>query len=63
MSVWSVPSPHELALAEAESLAQGGTRRFADFPWRTLNSWSRARRVVAKAEHPPKGPNPRSVVT
>jgi hypothetical protein len=53
---------HELALAEAESLAQGSpVRRFADFPWRTLASWSRARRVVAKAEHLPKGPNPRFV--
>ena len=54
----------ELAAAEAESLAQGGpARRFADFPWRTLDSWSRARRVVAKAEHLPKGANPRFVVT
>jgi hypothetical protein len=54
----------ELALAEAESLAQGApVRRFADFPWRTLDSWSRARRVVAKAEHLPKGSNPRFVVT
>ena len=54
----------ELALAEAESLDCGGpVRRFADFPWRTLDSWSRARRVVAKAEHLPKGSNPRFVVT
>jgi Transposase DDE domain group 1 len=54
----------ELAAAEAESLAQGGpVRRFADFAWRTLDSWSRARRVVAKAEHLPKGANPRFVVT
>jgi hypothetical protein len=54
----------ELAVAEAESLAQGGpVRRFADFPWRTLDSWSRARRVVAKAEHLAKGPNPRFIVT
>jgi hypothetical protein len=54
----------ELAKAEAESLAQGGpARRFADFPWRTLDSWSRARRVVAKAEHLPQGSNPRFVVT
>jgi Transposase DDE domain group 1 len=54
----------ELAAAEAESLARGGpVRRFADFPWRTLDSWSRARRVVAKAEHLPKGANPRFVVT
>jgi Transposase DDE domain group 1 len=55
---------NELALAEAESLAKGGpARHFADFPWRTLDSWSRSRRVVAKAEHLPKGSNPRFVVT
>jgi Transposase DDE domain group 1 len=54
----------ELALAEAESLAQAGpVRRFADFTWRTRDSWSRARRVIAKAEHLPKGSNPRFVVT
>jgi Transposase DDE domain group 1 len=54
----------DLAAVELESLAQGGpVRRFADFPWRTLDSWSRARRVVAKAEHLPKGPNPRFIVT
>jgi hypothetical protein len=41
-----------LAEAEAQSLAQGGpARRFADFAWRTRDSWSRERRVVAKAEH------------
>jgi Transposase DDE domain group 1 len=54
----------ELAAAETESLAQGGpARRFADFAWRTLDSWSRKRRVVAKAEHLSKGSNPRFVVT
>jgi hypothetical protein len=54
----------ELAAAEAESLAQGGpARRFADFFWTTLDSWSRERRVVAKAEHLPKGSNPRFVVS
>jgi Transposase DDE domain group 1 len=54
----------ELAAAEAESLAQGGAaRRFADFFWRTRDSWSRTRRVVAKAEHLPQGANPRFVVT
>ena len=54
----------DLAAAEAESLAQGGPgRRFADLAWRTLDSWSRVRRVVAKAEHLPKGANPRFVVT
>jgi Transposase DDE domain group 1 len=55
---------HDLAGVELESLARGGpVRRFADFPWRTLDSWSRTRRVVAKAEHLPKGANPRFVVT
>jgi hypothetical protein len=55
---------NELAAAEAESLARGGpARRFADFAWRTLDSWSRHRRVVAKAEHLPKGSNPRFLVT
>jgi hypothetical protein len=54
----------DLAAAELDSLAQGGpVRRFADFAWRTLDSWSRARRVIAKAEHLPKGSNPRFVVT
>jgi hypothetical protein len=54
----------DLAAAERESLAQGRpARRFADLAWRTLDSWSRARRVVAKAEHLPKGANPRFVVT
>jgi len=53
-----------LAGAAAESLAKSGpVRRFADFAWRTLDSWSRTRRVVAKAEHLPKGANPRFVVT
>jgi hypothetical protein len=54
----------DLITAAAESLAHGGpVRRFADFAWRTLDSWSRARRVVAKAEHLPQGPNPGFVVT
>jgi hypothetical protein len=54
----------DLAAAELESLAKGGPARyFADFPWRTLDSWSRTRRVVAKAEHLPQGANPRFVVT
>jgi hypothetical protein len=54
----------DLAAAEIESLARRGpARRFADFAWRTLDSWSRTRRVVAKAEHLPKGSNPRFVVT
>ncbi len=38
-------------------------RGFAELRYRTLETWSRERRVVAKAEHLPKGPNPRFVVT
>jgi hypothetical protein len=38
-------------------------RVFAEFGYRTLSSWGRLRRVIAKAEHLPKGPNPRFVVT
>lgn len=38
-------------------------RVYRDFAYRTLKSWSRSRRVVGKAEHLPKGPNPRFVVT
>jgi hypothetical protein len=54
----------DLAAAQAESMAHGGSaRRFADFLWTTRASWSRERRVVAKAEHLSKGPNPRFIVT
>ena len=54
----------ELATAESESLSSGRpARRYADFAWRTLDSWSRDRRVVAKAEYLPKGSNPRFIVT
>jgi hypothetical protein len=38
-------------------------RLFKEFFYKTLKSWSRARRVVAKAEHLEKGENPRFVVT
>ena len=38
-------------------------RVFAEFSYRTKKSWSRARRVVAKAEYLDKGENPRFVVT
>lgn len=39
------------------------SRVFADFTYRTQKSWSAERRVVGKAEHLAKGPNPRFVVT
>jgi hypothetical protein len=38
-------------------------RVFAEFSYSTRKSWSRARRVVAKAEYLDKGENPRFVVT
>jgi hypothetical protein len=38
-------------------------RVFAELRYRTLDTWSRERRVVAKAEHLAKGANPRFVVT
>ena len=51
--------------AERDACLSGETaRRFADFPWSTRKSWSRERRVVAKAEWMPgRGANPRFVVT
>src|SRR3954463_772571 len=57
----------EMEQAQLEAEATGRpARRFRDFAWSTLNSWSRARRVVGKAEWIP-GPdgkaNPRFVVT
>src|SRR6185503_18479154 len=41
----------------------GLARLFRDFQYRTLDSWSRTRRVVGKAEHTLEGSNPRFVVT
>ena len=38
-------------------------RIFKELRYKTLKSWNRQRRVVAKAEHLPKGANPRFVVT
>ena len=38
-------------------------RAFAELRYQTLETWSRERRVVAKAEHLAKGSNPRFVVT
>jgi hypothetical protein len=40
-----------------------GQREYREFWYRTRTSWSRRRRVVAKAEYLDKGENPRFVVT
>jgi len=54
----------ELGQAE-QQFAQAGqpARVFKDFTYRALESWSRERRVIGKAEHLRRGPNPRFVVT
>jgi len=54
----------ELAAAKRQHRASGAPARvFRDFRYRTLDSWSRRRRVVGKAEHNQDGANPRFVVT
>ena len=54
----------ELAAAEEDSKASGQpARRFKEFRWSTRDSWSRQRRVVAKAEWTGGAANPRFVVT
>src|SRR5262249_6389872 len=53
-----------LATAEADGKATGqAARRFKEFSWSTRDSWSRQRRVIAKAEWTGGGANPRFVVT
>jgi len=54
----------EMEEAKAQYQETGrAARRFQEFVYQTRDSWSRARRVVAKAEHLEKGENPRFVVT
>jgi Transposase DDE domain group 1 len=50
--------------AKREHRGSGKAARvFAEFSYRTRTSWSRWRRVIAKAEYLEKGENPRFVVT
>ena len=54
----------ELKKAEKEFKKTGRAARvFKDFQYRTIDSWSRKRRLIGKAEHLEKGSNPRFVVT
>jgi len=54
----------ELMVASLDSLRIGRpARRFKDFVWSTLDSWSRDRRVIGKAEVTGGAANPRFVVT
>jgi len=52
---------HEAADLHAQT--GHGARVFKELRYRTKKTWARERRVVAKAEHLAKGPNPRFVVT
>jgi Transposase DDE domain group 1 len=54
----------ELKAAQREAGKTGrAARRFKDFRWTTLDSWSRKRRVIAKAEWTRGEANPRFIVT
>lgn len=56
----------EGTMAEAEiqfKKTNCAARLFRDFQYKTLDTWSRRRRVIGKAEYLPKGPNPRFIVT
>jgi len=54
----------EMVQASLDSLRTGkAARRFKDFMWSTLDSWSRNRRVIGKAEVTCGDANPRFVVT
>ena len=54
----------ELQAVAAEAAAtEKPARRFKELTYRTRKSWSRQRRVVAKAEHTGDKSNPRFVVT
>jgi len=56
----------EQAMFSAKAMAcltGGYARQFTQFEYQTLDSWSRSRQVIAKAEVLPKGENPRFIVT
>ncbi len=60
--VAEIAAESELARQQFEATKQPA-RSFAELRYQTRETWSRERRVVAKAEHLAKGPNPRFVVT
>ncbi len=58
------PTVEDQSEAEAESSSTGKpTRRYKDFRYATLLSWSRRRRVIGKAEWTQDEANPRFIVT
>jgi Transposase DDE domain group 1 len=63
---WRLQRKTAPAMQEAKQQHQTtgkAARVFAEFTYRTRKSWSRSRRVVAKAEYLEKGENPRFLVT
>jgi hypothetical protein len=53
----------QLRAKEQYEQTKKASRFFKDFRYQTLESWTRDRRVVGKAEHLEKGSNPRFIVT
>lgn len=53
----------ELEAEHKEQAREGSCRRFKDFTYQTLKSWSRCRRVIGKAEVTHAGRNPRFIVS
>jgi Transposase DDE domain group 1 len=60
--VRAIAAESEQARQQYEATKQPA-RIFAELRYQTLDTWSRERRVVAKAEHLAKGANPRFIVT
>ena len=55
--------PHMTQAQKQYEATQAPARVFTEFFYATKETWSRERRVIAKAEHLDKGGNPRFVVT
>ena len=56
-------TPALVRAREQAVLCSGTARVFAEFPYRTLDTWSRERRVIGKAERLGDKDNPRFIVT
>ena len=53
-----------MARVRERAILRGGTTcEFVEFDYQTRSSWTKSRRVIAKAEILPKGDNPRFIVT
>jgi hypothetical protein len=63
MAVLAGETQSEMAARDEAERRGKPARRFKDFRWSTLNSWSRTRRLIGKAEWTQGEANPRFVVT